>query len=104
MPNSVTPRTVAHQAPLSTEFSKQEYWNGYPFLSPWDLLDPGIEPISLALHSDSLPSEPPGKPTLDLSSMYFNISGQMSACYNEPPNSIRVTITAIDPFAYISLT
>ena len=54
--------TVAHQAPLSMEFSRQEYWSGLPFPSPGDLLDPGIEPGSLALQADSLPSEPPRKP------------------------------------------
>ena len=35
--SSVTPWAVAHQAPLSTEFSKQEYWGGSPFPSPGDL-------------------------------------------------------------------
>ena len=42
-----TPWTVAHQAPLSMEFSQQEYWSGLPFPSPGDLLDPGIKPASL---------------------------------------------------------
>ena len=55
-----TPWTVAHQAPLSLGFSKQEYWSGLPFLSPGDLLDPGIEPRSPALQADSLLYEPPG--------------------------------------------
>ena len=41
------PRTVACQAPLSMGFSKQEYWSGFPFSSPGDLLNPGIEPTSL---------------------------------------------------------
>ena len=58
----VTPWTVAHQALLSMEFSRQEYWSGLPFLSPGDLPNPGIEPGSLALQADALPSEPPGKP------------------------------------------
>ena len=40
--------TVAHQAPRSMEFSKQEYWRGLPFPSPGDLPGPGIEPESLA--------------------------------------------------------
>ena len=40
---------VAHQAPLSMGFSRQEYWSGLPFPAPGDLLDPGIEPGSLAL-------------------------------------------------------
>ena len=57
-----TARTVAHQAPLFMEFSRQEYWNGLPFPSPGDLLDPGIEPWSPALLEDSLPSESQGTP------------------------------------------
>ena len=44
----VTPWTVAHQAPLSMEISKQEYWNGMPFPTPGDLLHQGIEQASLA--------------------------------------------------------
>ena len=59
---SVTPGTVAHQAPLSVEFPRQEYWRGLPFPSPGDLPDPGIKPGSPALPMDSLSSEPPGKP------------------------------------------
>ena len=43
----VTPRTVAYQASLSMEFSRQEYWNGLPFPTPADLSDPGIKPTSL---------------------------------------------------------
>ena len=39
----VTSWSVAHQAPLSMEFSRQAYWSGLPFPSPWDLPDPGIE-------------------------------------------------------------
>ena len=50
------------QAPLSMGFSRQEYWSGLPFPSPWDLPDPGIEPRSPALQGDSFPSEPPKKP------------------------------------------
>ena len=43
----VTPWTVAHQAPLSMEFSRQEYWSGLPLPSPGELPEPGIEPSSL---------------------------------------------------------
>ena len=57
-----TPWTVVHQAALSMEFPRQEYWNGLPFPSQGDLPDPEIEPTSLALQADALPSEPPGKP------------------------------------------
>ena len=57
----VTPWTVAYQAPLSMEFSRQERWSGLPFPSPGDLPDPGIEPRSPALQADALLSELPGK-------------------------------------------
>jgi len=53
---------VAHQAPLSIGFSRQEYWIRLPFPSPGDLLNPGTELRSPALQADSLLSEPPGKP------------------------------------------
>ena len=45
----VTPWTVAHQAPLSMGFSRQEDWSGLPCPSPGDLPDPAIKPTSLAL-------------------------------------------------------
>ena len=56
--DSVIPWTVAHQAPLSMEISRQEYWSGLPCPSVDDLPDPGIKPRSPALQADSLPSEP----------------------------------------------
>ena len=58
----LTPWTIAYKAPLSMEFSRQEYWSGLPFPSPGDLPHPGIEPRSPALQADTLPSEPPGSP------------------------------------------
>ena len=60
--DSATSWTVAHQAPLSMGFSRQENWSGLPFPSPGDLLKPGIDPGSPSLQADSLPCEPPGKP------------------------------------------
>ena len=60
----VNPWTVAHQAPLSMGFCRQEYWSGLPCPSPGDLPDPGIEPRSPALQANSLPFELPGKPPL----------------------------------------
>ena len=57
-----TPRTAAHQAPLSMGFSRQENWSGLPCPPPRDLPNSGIEPRSPALQADSLPPEPPGKP------------------------------------------
>ena len=66
----VTPRTVAHQAPLSMQFSRQEYWSGLipgdqPGDQPGDLPHPSIEPMSLAspaLAGGFFPTAPPGKP------------------------------------------
>ena len=49
-----TPGTVAYQTPLSMGFPRQEYWSGLPILSPEDLRDPGIKPMSPALQEDSL--------------------------------------------------
>ena len=76
-----TPWTVAHQAPLSMEFSRQEYWSrlpsptpgdvphlgtelmsALPFPTPGDLPDPGIKPGSPALAGRFFTTEPPGKP------------------------------------------
>ena len=57
----VTPWTVAHQALLFMEFSRQEYWSELTFPFPGDLPDPGIEPRSPAFQAESLPTEPPGK-------------------------------------------
>ena len=55
----MNPWTVGHQAPLSMEFSRQEYWRGQSFPSPGVFPGSGIEPGSLALQAGSLPSEPP---------------------------------------------
>ena len=66
VPLFATPRTVAHQAPLSMGFSRQEYWRGVPFPTPGDLPDPGVEPKSLsfpALAGRFFTTEPPGKPS-----------------------------------------
>ena len=58
VPLFVTLWTVACHAPLSMEFSRQEYW--LPFPSPGDHPDPGVKLGSPALQADYLPSEPPG--------------------------------------------
>ena len=57
-----TPWTVAHQAPLSMKFPRQEYWSGLSFPSPGDFPDPGIELSSPAFQADSLPLSPQGRP------------------------------------------
>ena len=56
-------------------FSRQEYWRGLPFPFLGDLPDPGIEPRSPAMRADTLPSEPPGKPSQYISEfIWFSIS------------------------------
>ena len=59
-----TPWIVAHQAPLSMGFPRQEYWSWLPFPSTGDLPDPGIKPTSSALTGGLFTTEPPGKPNL----------------------------------------
>ena len=62
MSDFATPWIVAHQAPLSMGFSRQECWSGLLFPSPRYLPNPGIKPRSPALQADALNSGPPGKP------------------------------------------
>ena len=64
MSSSLWPH-LACQAPLSTQFPRQEYWSGWPFPSPGDLHDPGIQPMSPespALASGFFTTEPQGSP------------------------------------------
>ena len=61
-PTLCHPMGCSPLAPLSMGFSRQEYWGGLPVPSPGDPPDPEIEPGSLTLQADSLPSEPPGSP------------------------------------------
>ena len=56
------PWTVAHQAPPSLGFSREEYWSGVPCPSPGDLPDPGSEPNSPALADRSFTTVTPGSP------------------------------------------
>ena len=70
-------RTVAHQAPLSMGFSRQEYWSGLLCPPPGDLPNPGIEPVSLMspalagrFFTTSMPWESPVDPLLPSSSIF----------------------------------
>ena len=61
----MTPWTIARQAPLFMELSRQEYWSGLPFPTSGDLPDPGLEPtshLSPALAGRCLTTESPVKP------------------------------------------
>ena len=67
--------TVAHQAPLSMGFSRQEGWSGVPCPPPGDLPHPGIAPASPALQADSyLPLAPPGKPQMMINMPHIKFS------------------------------
>ena len=59
------PWAVAHHAPLSMGFPRQEYWNMLSFPLPGDLPNPGIEPMSPALICEFFTTVPPGKPLSD---------------------------------------
>ena len=80
-PNLFDLWTVAHQAPLSMEFSRQEYWSRLPFPSPGDLPDPGIEPACLMSHlhwqAGSLPLAPSGKPPVGLIVLDYECLGSI---------------------------
>ena len=83
--NSLRPHGlyVACQAPLSMEFSRQEYWSWLPFPTPGDLPDPGIEPTSPespALQSDTLPLSHLGN-----ISLWLEITGIINKVGLEPP-------------------
>ena len=68
----VIPWTVAHQAPLSMGFPRQEYWRGLPFPPPGDLPNPGIELATLevpALEGKFFTTEPPGNPLRSISKL-----------------------------------
>ena len=62
VPLFVIPWTVAHWAPVSMEFSRQEYWSGLPFPSPGDLPNPGFKPTCPTLAGGFFTTEPPEKP------------------------------------------
>ena len=60
-----TPWTIVHQAPLSVEFSRQEYWSGLPFPLPGNFPNPEIKltsPESPVLAGGVFTTDPPGKP------------------------------------------
>ena len=78
-----------HQAPLFMGFSRQEYWSGLPFLSPWNLPDPGIEPRSPVFQANSLTSELPGKSII-------NINISINIRYIDSIKYISIYLTIID--------
>ena len=78
------PWTIVPQASLFTEFSRQEYWSGWPLPSLGDLPDPGIDPRSPALQEDSLPFEPSGKTLLNSDRLRQALQKKESIIYAVP--------------------
>ena len=93
----LTPWTVAHQTPLTLEFSSQKYWNGFPFPSPGDLPNPGIKPGSPALQADFYHLSHQGSPdainTIQLSSDTVNHE-MASDCTGEGLSPTRLPSTS----------
>ena len=82
----VTPWTVVRQAPLSIEFSRQEYWSGLPFLTPKGLPDPGIKPkspVAPALAGGFFTTVPPGEPLSRILASYFFNGGHCLVLVSE---------------------
>ena len=75
------PWTAAYQAPLSVEFSSQEYWSGLPFPLPGDLPDPGMETVSCTswVAGGFFTAEPLGKHSL-LLYIYVVVSSLITKC------------------------
>ena len=86
MSNSfVSPWTIASQPPLTMGFSSLDYWTGLPFLSPGDLPDPGIEPMSPSLAGGFFTAEPSEKsPNKHCLSIYYKYLDQMWFFWNFP--------------------
>ena len=74
MSDSATPCTVAHQAPLSMGFPRQEYWSGLPFPPAEDLPYPVMEPVSLATVGGFFTAEPSVKPNINGKALKLEIN------------------------------
>ena len=100
-----TPWTVAHQAPLSVRFPRQEYWSGFPFPSPGNLSDPGIEPASPILQANSLPLSHQGSWASGsfLMSQFFFASGGQSIGASASASVLPMNIQDWFPLGWTAL-
>ena len=94
MPDSATPRAVAHQAPLSMGILQARILECFAMPPPGDLPNPGIKSRSPALQADSLPSEPPGKQSHQSQSAYSGRWGILSCVSTRCPLS-RVQVSGL---------
>ena len=103
--DSVTPWTVAHQAPLPMKFPRQEYWSGLPFPTPGDLPSSEIKPTSLVspvLAAGFFTTLTPGKPVSLCISLYFSLSVTLSlSVLSLCP--LRTFFFLFIPFSFFSL-
>ena len=95
-------QSVAHRAPPSMGFSRQEYWSGLPFPSPADLPNPRIEPRSPVLQAGNpqATSRPPGKPYKNTTKAVLCPSAcpeHMSLCLSRP----HVNLVVVQSFAHV---
>ena len=98
---SATPWTIAHQAPLCMEFSRQEYWSGLPFPTSGDLPDPAIKPTSPALASRFFTTELPGKPRLLCTwQLNMHIVKCLQICKNEYMHDIQYMLSKTSIIMY----
>ena len=91
----VTPWTVAHQAPLSIEFLRQEQWSRLPFPFPGHLPKPGIKPSSSALQADSLPWSHPESLRKETSTRFSSICFHEKETYSKCIRSVCMPKTQI---------
>ena len=88
MSDFATPWSVAHQVPLSMEFSRQEYWSVLPFPPLGDLPDTGIKPASLvspALAGRFFTTLPPGRPSSVPARHVYAASGFLGGTSHQQP-------------------
>ena len=93
---------IACQAPLSMEFSSQEYWRGLSFPPPGGLSDPGIEPGFPALQADYLLSEPLGSPNPGLMGTILSLWQSSCKC-KEAGVAVEAPVRAPGPFCCVAL-
>ena len=103
----VTQWTVALQAPLSMDFSRQEYWSGLPFPIPGGLSNPGIELVFSAWQAERIPSEPSGSPqirsdSIKTSMRMINIKFRVKITFGERKKGNEIREQYIEYFKSIS--
>ena len=107
-PLDTPPESESHSVcclrPHSMEFSRPEYCSGWPFPSPGDLPNPGMEHRSPALQADSLSTKPPGKPSSSNTEHFVKMPQQGRWGLFSPPRSDQDgpwSVCPVDPVASI---